>query len=57
VALNALRPATAGMLQAIGGSPAAGDALADMVRDAATIATMLDVDPSITNTVREALQP
>jgi hypothetical protein len=57
VALNALRPATAGVLQAIGGSAPAGAALADMVRNAATIATMLDVDPSITNTVRGALQP
>lgn len=57
VALNALRPATAGVLQAIGGSAPAGAALGDMVRNAATIATMLDVDPFITSTVRGALQP
>ena len=57
VALDALRPAASGALQAIGGSGPAGAALGDMVRNAATITTILDVDPFTTAAVREALQP
>ena len=57
VALEALRPATSGVLQAIGGSGPAGAALGDMVRNAATITTILDVDPFITSAVRGLIQP
>jgi phage protein U len=57
VALDALRPAATSALQAIGGSGPAGDALGDLVRNAATITTILDVDPFTTAAVREALQP
>jgi phage protein U len=57
VALNALRPATSSMLTALGGSAGGAAALGSLVRDAATIATMLDVDPFITGAVRNLLQP
>lgn len=57
VALDALRPATSSMLQTLGGSAGGAAALTSLVRDAATIATMLDVDPFITDTVRDILQP
>ena len=56
VALDALRPATTSMLNTLGGSPENGSALASMVRDAATLGTLLDVDPKITDAVRQAVQ-
>lgn len=57
VALQALRPATGPMLTALGGSAGGAGALQALVRDAATIAAMLDVDPFITSAVRQVLQP
>ncbi len=57
VALDALRPATNSMLTTLGGSAGGASALQALVRDAATIATMLDVDPFIADTVRQAVQP
>lgn len=57
VALDALRPATNSMLTTLGGSAGGASALQALVRDAATIATMLDVDPFITDAVRQAVQP
>lgn len=57
VALQALRPATTTMLNTLGGGTAGGLALADLVRSTATISTMLDVDPFITDVVRQAVQP
>lgn len=56
VALDALRPATTSMLNTLGGSPENGSALASMIRDAATLGTLLDVDPKITDAVRQAVQ-
>ena len=52
VALDALRPATSAVLQTLGGSVGGADALSKLVDDAATITTLLNVDPFITNTVR-----
>lgn len=57
VALDALRPATTAMLTTLGGSPGGAAALGSLVRDTATIATMLDVDPFITNAVRQVVRP
>ena len=57
VALQALRPATSSMLTTLGGSAGGASALQSLVRDAATIAAMLDVDPFVTNAVRQVLQP
>jgi hypothetical protein len=57
VALQALRPATSSMLSTLGGSAGGGQALADLVSSAATITTMLDVDPVITAAVRQVIQP
>lgn len=57
VALDALRPATTAALNTLGGSANGGQALAAMVRDAATITTLLNVDPFITDTVRQVIQP
>jgi uncharacterized protein len=57
VALDALRPATSGMLTTLGGSAGGAAALGSLVRDAATIATMLDIDPFITGAVRDLVQP
>ncbi len=56
VALDALRPATSGMLTTLGGSSGGAAALGSLVRDAATIATLLDVDPFITDAVRDLVQ-
>lgn len=57
VALDALRPATSAMLTTLGGSSGGAAALGSLVRDAATIATMLDVDPFITDAIRDLVQP
>lgn len=57
VALTALRPATSSMLTTLGGSAGGAAALGSLVRDTATIATMLDVDPFITEAVRSLVQP
>lgn len=56
VALDALRPATGPMLTTLGGSAGGASALQALVRDAATIASMLDVDPFITGAVRDIVQ-
>jgi len=56
VALGALRPATSAMLTTLGGSAGGAAALGSLVRDAATIATMLDVDPFITDAIRDLMQ-
>jgi len=57
VALQALRPATASMLASLGGGVENGQALANLISNAATISTILDVDPVITQAVRELVQP
>lgn len=57
VALQALRPATSAMLTTLGGSASGAAALSSLVRDAATISTMLDVDPFITSAVRQVVMP
>lgn len=56
VALQALQPATSSMLTTLGGGAGGGQALADLVGSTATIATMLDVDPFVTDAVRQVLQ-
>lgn len=55
VAVEALRAAGPQALQTLAGSAAPG--LQNLARDAATISTILNVDPKITNAVRAALQP
>lgn len=57
VALQALQPATSSMLNTLGGGAGGGQALADLIGSTATIATMLDVDPFITDAVRQVVQP
>jgi phage protein U len=57
VALEALRPATAAQLQAIGGGPPGEAGLSNLIRDAATIGTMLNVDPFITGIVQQLVRP
>lgn len=57
VALQALRPATSAMLTTLGGSAQGAAALSNIVRDAATISAMLDVDPRITDAVRQVVTP
>lgn len=57
VALNALRPATTAMLTTLAGSAGGASALASLIQDAATITTMLNVDPKITDAVRQVVQP
>lgn len=57
VALDALRPATSAMLTTLGGSANGAAALASLIQDAATITTLLDVDPMITDAVRQVVQP
>jgi phage protein U len=57
VALDALRPATTAQLQAIGGGAPGAAGLANLIRDAATIGTMLNMDPFITNLVQQLVRP
>jgi phage protein U len=53
--LELLRPATSSMLDTLGGGTGGRDALRDMLDNAATIATVLNVDPKITDEVRELI--
>jgi phage protein U len=57
VALQALRPATTAMLNTLGGSTVNGQALGSLISNAATISTILDVDPFVTQSVRQLVQP
>jgi phage protein U len=57
IALDALRPATTAMLNTLGGSAEGGQALQDMIDSAATITTMLDVDPYVTDAIRSLVRP
>ncbi len=57
VALDALRPATSAMLNTLGGSAGGAAALTSLIQDAATITTLLDVDPMITDAVRQVVTP
>ena len=57
VALDALRPATSAMLTTLGGSTGGAAALASLIQDAATVTTLLNVDPMITDAVRQVVQP
>lgn len=57
VALQALQPATSSMLNTLGGGAGGSQALTDLLSSAATITTMLDVDPFITDAVRQVIQP
>jgi uncharacterized protein len=57
VALQALQPATSTMRNTLGGSTGGGQALSDLVGSTATITTMLNVDPFVTNAVRQVVQP
>ena len=45
------------MRNTLGGSAGGGQALSDLVGSTATIATMLNVDPFITDAVRQVVQP
>ena len=55
--LDALRPATTAMLNTLGGSVGGGQALRDMIDSAATITTMLDIDPFVTDAIRGIIRP
>jgi phage protein U len=55
-ALEILQPATDAMLDTLGGSEAGGDALRDMLRNAATIGGILNVDPKITEAVEQVIR-
>jgi hypothetical protein len=57
IALEALRPATGAMLTTLGGSTENGQALGRLIANAGTVAAMLDVDPFITQSVRQLVQP
>jgi phage protein U len=57
VALQTLRPATTAMLNTLGGSTENGQALKRLIGNAATLSTILDVDPFITKSVRQLIQP
>lgn len=57
VALEALRPASYQTLQNLAGSIGGADSLRNLLRDAATIITSLDIDPHVTNGVRSLLYP
>lgn len=57
IALDALRPATTAMLNTLGGSVEGGQALRDMINSAATITTMLDIDPFVTDAIRGIVRP
>jgi hypothetical protein len=57
IALEALRPATGAMLNTLGGSTQNGQALGRLIGNAGTVAAMLDVDPFITQSVRQLVQP
>jgi len=57
VTLDALRPATSAMLNTLGGSAGGAAALTSLIQDAATITTLLDVDPMITDAVRQVVTP
>jgi hypothetical protein len=57
IALEALRPATGAMLSTLGGSTENGQALGRLIANAGTVAAMLDVDPFITQSVRQLVQP
>lgn len=56
VMLEALRPVTYQTLQQLGGSIGGANGLRNLVRDAATISSILDVDPHVTATVRQVVQ-
>lgn len=56
VALEALRPATYSMMETLAGSVGGANGLRNLVRDAATITTLLDIDPHVTAGVRQAMQ-
>ena len=57
IALQALRPATSAMLTTLGGSVENGQALGRLISNAATLSTILDVDPFITKSVRQLVKP
>lgn len=56
VMLETLRPATYETLQQLGGGIGGANGLRDLVRNAATISTLLDVDPHVTAAVRQIVQ-
>jgi len=56
VLLETLRPATYQTLQQLAGSIGAANGVRNLVRDAATISTLLDVDPHVTAAVRQVVQ-
>jgi hypothetical protein len=56
VALQALQPANPAMLNTLGGSTQGGQALGNLIGNAATISTILDVDPFVTSAVRQLVQ-
>ena len=55
VALDTLRTAAPSVISSLAGDAAPG--LQNVVRDAATIGTILNVDPKITEAVRAVVQP
>jgi phage protein U len=56
VLLETLRPASYQTLQQLAGSIGGANGLRNLVRDAATISTVLDVDPHVTAAVRQTVQ-
>ena len=56
VMLEALRPATYQTMQQLAGSVGGANGIRSLVRDAATISTLLDVDPHVTAAVRQVVQ-
>ena len=56
VMLEALRPVSYQTLEQLGGSIGGANGLRNLVRDAATITTVLDVDPHVTSAVRQVVQ-
>lgn len=55
VLLEKLRPASYATLQQLGGSIGGAAGLRNLVKDAATISTVLDVDPHVTAAVRQVV--
>jgi len=56
VLLETLRPVSYQTMQQLAGSVGGADGIQNLARDAATIVTMLDVDPFVTADVRQVLQ-
>jgi len=56
VMLEALRPVTYQTMETLGGSVGGANGIRNLIRDAATITSVLDVDPHVTTAVRQVVQ-